>query len=111
MKFLQVREMRTHYGKVMEQLRKDKKIVLTNKGKPVALLTELNEDNFEDRLAGSKRPSLASEPPAAYAVDDPEILNAWIKEAERRYDDYLAGKTKAIPAFEALENIRKKYKK
>lgn len=51
MKFLQAREMRTHYNKVIEQLRKDKKIVLTNKGKPVALLTELNEDNFEQRLA------------------------------------------------------------
>jgi antitoxin (DNA-binding transcriptional repressor) of toxin-antitoxin stability system len=111
MKFLPVREMRTQYKKVMEQLRKEKKIVLTNKGKPVALLTEMNEDNFEDRISESKQTDYASEPSAAYTTENPEILKAWITEAEKRYDDYLAGKTKAVPAFEALEKIRKKYKK
>jgi antitoxin (DNA-binding transcriptional repressor) of toxin-antitoxin stability system len=111
MKFLQVREIRTRYGKVLEQLRKEKKIVLTSKGKPVALLTELNEDNFEDRIADSSRVGFASEPSAVYTAENPEILKAWVEEAERRYEDYLAGKTKSVPAFEALEKIRKKHKK
>ncbi len=111
MKFLPVREIRTQYNKVMEQLRKEKKIVLTNKGKPVALLTEMNEDNFEDRLSQSKGMGLASETSAAYTTENPEILKAWIEEAERRRKDYFDGKTKLIPAFEALEKIRKKYKK
>lgn len=111
MKFLPVREIRTRYNKVMEQLRKEKKIVLTNKGKPVALLTEMNEDNFEERLSQSKSAGFASEASAAYAVDDPEILKAWIEEAESRYQEYLDGKVKLVPAFAALEKIRKKYKK
>lgn len=68
MKFVQVREIRTRYGKVLEQLRKEKKIVLTSKGKPVALLTELNEDNFENRIADSARMGLASEPSAVYTA-------------------------------------------
>jgi antitoxin (DNA-binding transcriptional repressor) of toxin-antitoxin stability system len=110
MKFLQVREIRTHYNKVIEQLRKEKRIVLTNKGKPVALLTEMNEGNFEDRIAESKQPVYASEASAAYTTEDPEILKAWIEEAERRYDDYLAGKVKLIPAKKVLADLRKKIK-
>jgi antitoxin (DNA-binding transcriptional repressor) of toxin-antitoxin stability system len=111
MKFLPVREIRTQYNKVMEQLRKEKKIVLTNKGKPVALLTEMNEDNFEERISQSKSAGFASETSAAYSVDHPEILKAWIEEAERRQQDYLDGKVKLTPAFAAIEKIRKKYKK
>lgn len=111
MKFLPVREIRTQYNKVMEQLRKEKKIVLTNKGKPVALLTEMNEDNFEEHLSHSKQPGFATEPSAAYMVDEPEILDAWIQEAVRRRKEYLSGKTKTVPAFEALEKIRKKLRK
>lgn len=111
MKFIQVREMRTHYNRVMEQLRKEKKIILTNKGKPVALMTEMNEENFEERLSDSRRPGFAAEPPAAYGMDDPEILDAWVQEATRRRNEYFSGKTKTVPAFQALEKLRKKYKK
>lgn len=60
MKFVQVREVRTRYGKVMEQLKKEKKIVLTSKGKPVALLTDLNEDNFEEQLSHHRQAHFAS---------------------------------------------------
>ena len=111
MKFLQVREIRTRYGKVLEQLRKEKRIVLTSKGKPVALLTDLNEDNFEDRIAESTRTGFASEPSAVYTAENPEMLKAWVDEAERCYGDYLAGKSRAVPAFDALAKIRKKHKK
>jgi antitoxin (DNA-binding transcriptional repressor) of toxin-antitoxin stability system len=110
MKFLQMREMRTHYGKVMEQLRKEKKIILTNKGKPVALLTEMNEDNFEERIAESKRTNSISEVSAAYTTENPEVLRAWIDEAERRRQEYLAGKVKLIPAKKVLSDLRKKIK-
>jgi prevent-host-death family protein len=111
MKFLPVREIRTHYGKVLEQLRKEKKIVLTSKGKPVALLTDLDEDHFEERIAESSRTAFAQVPSAVFTAENPEILRAWVGEAERRYDAYLAGKTKAVPAFEALAKIRNKRKK
>lgn len=38
-----------------------------------------------------------------------EIDKAWIKEAERRYHDYKAGKTKGIPAEEVFGKLREKY--
>jgi prevent-host-death family protein len=60
MKFIQVREVRIRYGKVMEQLKKEKKIVLTSKGKPVALLTDLSEDNFEEQLSHQRHAEFAS---------------------------------------------------
>jgi antitoxin (DNA-binding transcriptional repressor) of toxin-antitoxin stability system len=51
MKFIAAREMRTHYQDVLRQLKGNEDIILTSKGKPVALLSELNESNFEERLA------------------------------------------------------------
>jgi len=51
MKFLPAREMRNHYQDVIRQLKPGEDIVLTSKGKPVALLSGINENNFEERLA------------------------------------------------------------
>jgi prevent-host-death family protein len=51
MKFLAAREMRNNYQEVIRQLKQDEDIVLTSKGKPVALLSRLNEDNFEEWLS------------------------------------------------------------
>jgi putative addiction module component (TIGR02574 family) len=35
-----------------------------------------------------------------------DIDKAWLKEAERRYRDYKAGKTKGIPAEEVFAELR-----
>jgi putative addiction module component (TIGR02574 family) len=37
---------------------------------------------------------------------DPGILHAWVEEAERRYQDYLDGKTEPIPGEEVFSRIR-----
>jgi putative addiction module component (TIGR02574 family) len=37
---------------------------------------------------------------------DPEILQAAIEEAERRYQDYLEGKVEAIPGEEVFRKYR-----
>ena len=37
----------------------------------------------------------------------PEIERAWIAEAERRYETYLRGEEKAIPAEEVFAELRK----
>jgi prevent-host-death family protein len=50
MKFVTVRDLRGHPGEVWKKLAADKDLVLTNNGKPVALLTEINEDSLEDAL-------------------------------------------------------------
>jgi hypothetical protein len=38
--------------------------------------------------------------------DGPEVEQAWIEEAERRYAEYLAGGIEVIPASEALAQVR-----
>jgi putative addiction module component (TIGR02574 family) len=37
-----------------------------------------------------------------------EIDQAWIDEAERRYDDWKVGRTKAVPAGRAIAAMRRK---
>ena len=37
---------------------------------------------------------------------DPEVVRLWVAEAERRYEDYLEGRTEAVPGDEALRRIR-----
>ncbi|HEX5720306.1 MAG TPA: addiction module protein [Thermoanaerobaculia bacterium] len=37
---------------------------------------------------------------------DPEVVQLWVAEAERRYGDYLEGKAEAVPGEEALRRIR-----
>jgi putative addiction module component (TIGR02574 family) len=38
--------------------------------------------------------------------EDSEVEQAWEEEAERRYQQYLAGEMEAIPAADALAEIR-----
>jgi len=41
-----------------------------------------------------------------YVLDDPDIVAAWVAEAERRYEAYRAGRMKGIPADEVLASAR-----
>lgn len=51
MKFVAVREFRSKMGQIWKDLSADKEMIITNNGKPVALLTEISEENFEEMLA------------------------------------------------------------
>lgn len=42
--------------------------------------------------------------------DDPDAERSWIEEAERRYQEYKAGKVKTIPAEQVFKNARTKLK-
>jgi len=50
MKFVPVREFRLHPGAVWRKLKEEQELVLTSKGKPIGLLTPLDETNFERAL-------------------------------------------------------------
>lgn len=50
MKFVPVREFRIHPGSVWRRLKEERELVLTSKGKPVGLLTPLDETSFEETL-------------------------------------------------------------
>ena len=40
-----------------------------------------------------------------------ETDQAWIEEAERRYDSWKAGRTEAVPAREAIGEMRKRLRR
>jgi len=42
-----------------------------------------------------------------YREPDPEIEKAWAEEARRRWQDYLRGKTKTVPAEEVFAKLGK----
>lgn len=50
MKFITVRDLRTQPAKVWKQLITEKELVITNNGKPIALLTPLSDKNLEKTL-------------------------------------------------------------
>lgn len=47
--------------------------------------------------------SLEDEVPAG---SEAEVEQAWLNEADRRYERYLAGETKSVPAADVLARVR-----
>ena len=50
MKFVSVRELRLKPGEVWKIARREKDVVLTANGRPVAILTGVDEETFEEEL-------------------------------------------------------------
>jgi len=55
MKFISVRDFRTNPAEIWKQLPKEQEMVITNNGKPVALLTPLNDTDLEGTLKAVRR--------------------------------------------------------
>ncbi len=55
MEFCTVRDLRTQPGKVWARLAEKKEIVVTNNGRPNALMIDVTEDNLEDVLTAVRR--------------------------------------------------------
>ena len=55
MKFITVRDLRGHPGKVWNELSREGDLVLTSNGKPVAILSAVSEDNLEESFAAVRR--------------------------------------------------------
>jgi antitoxin (DNA-binding transcriptional repressor) of toxin-antitoxin stability system len=51
MKFLSVRDLRGNSARVWRELPMEKEMIVTSNGRPVALLTAVNESNVEESLA------------------------------------------------------------
>ncbi|MHB8126888.1 MAG: type II toxin-antitoxin system Phd/YefM family antitoxin [Desulfitobacteriaceae bacterium] len=58
MKFYTIRDLRTHPREVWEKLSETHEVIITNNGKPSALMIEIDDENLEDVLA-SVRQSIA----------------------------------------------------
>lgn len=55
MEFMTVRELRTKTGQVWGVLEKEKDLVITSNGRPIALLTDIASSNLEEILAAVRR--------------------------------------------------------
>ena len=55
MKFLSVRDLKTRSSKVWQELPVQKEMVITNNGRPIALLSSINESNLEQVLTAFRQ--------------------------------------------------------
>jgi antitoxin (DNA-binding transcriptional repressor) of toxin-antitoxin stability system len=55
MQFVTVRDFRNSSRDIWDKLSKDEEIIVTNNGKPTALMLNITENNFEDLLAGVRQ--------------------------------------------------------
>ena len=55
MKFISVRDLRSKGRRVWEELENEEQLVVTSNGRPIALLTGVNEENFENTLRDLRR--------------------------------------------------------
>ncbi len=55
MKFITVRDLRTSPAQIWKQLPEEQEIVITNNGRPIALLTPINDQSLEQTLSAVRR--------------------------------------------------------
>ncbi len=55
MKFITVRDIRTSPAQIWKQLPEEQEMVITNNGKPIALLTPLNDQNLEETVKAVRK--------------------------------------------------------
>ncbi|MDR2444772.1 MAG: type II toxin-antitoxin system Phd/YefM family antitoxin [Spirochaetaceae bacterium] len=55
MKFISVRDFRTSSSSIWEKLTTEREMIVTNNGKPIALLTPLNDETLEDTIFAVRR--------------------------------------------------------
>ena len=76
MTFTNVRELHINTAKVLKQVKKEKRIIVTNRGKPQAIITAISEDQFA-RLALLSESLIASESALKKDWMQPEEDKAW----------------------------------
>ena len=55
MKFVTVRDFRTSPSAIWKKLSSERELVITNNGKPIALLTPLSDETLEDTISAVRR--------------------------------------------------------
>jgi antitoxin (DNA-binding transcriptional repressor) of toxin-antitoxin stability system len=55
MRFVAVRDLRLKPGQVWQRLDREGEMIITSNGKPTALLTRVNEEDFEKTVAAVRR--------------------------------------------------------
>ncbi len=60
MKFISVRDLRTSPAKVWKTLSEEREMVITNNGRPIALLTPISDGNLEETIRAMRRARAAN---------------------------------------------------
>jgi antitoxin (DNA-binding transcriptional repressor) of toxin-antitoxin stability system len=60
MKFLSVRDLKTKSSQVWKELAGHKEMIVTSNGRPIALLSSINENNLEQVLSAFRRARAAN---------------------------------------------------
>jgi antitoxin (DNA-binding transcriptional repressor) of toxin-antitoxin stability system len=55
MKFLSVRDLRSKSAQIWQDLPAERELVITNNGRPIAILAAINESNLEESLAAFRQ--------------------------------------------------------
>jgi prevent-host-death family protein len=55
MKFIGVRDFRNKSSRVWEELSREKELIITSNGKPIAILSAVTEENLEENLKAFRR--------------------------------------------------------
>ena len=55
MKFLSIRDLKTKSSQVWKELAGQKEMIVTSNGRPIAILSSINENNLEQVLAAFRR--------------------------------------------------------
>jgi antitoxin (DNA-binding transcriptional repressor) of toxin-antitoxin stability system len=55
MKFITVRDLRGRSGQVWAKLAREREVILTSNGKPIAILSSVSEETLEESLAAVRR--------------------------------------------------------
>ncbi len=60
MKFLSVRDLKTKSSQIWQELRDQKEMVITSNGRPIAILSSINENNLEQVLSAFRHVRVAN---------------------------------------------------
>ena len=55
MKFLTVRDLRSKFSQIWKELQTEQEMIITNNGRPVAILSSIDDKNFEKSLNSIRR--------------------------------------------------------
>ena len=68
MRFISVRDLRSRSSEIWKRVQKEKDIVVTSNGRPVAILSGVSEENLEESLTALRKTR------AAQAVESMQIM-------------------------------------
>ena len=86
MKFISVRDFRTDSTNLLKTLPDEQEMIITSKGKPIALLTSLNDENFEHTLASVRQAKAIS---AVKLIQQQSIKNGTDKTTMEEIDEEI----------------------